>query len=489
MEIDETLQNWAKGTGPLYQRLEAALRRAIDRAEIIPGSKLAPERDLARALSISRATVTQAYDLLRQTGYAESRQGSGTWVTSGQTLARQSPGTLQGSGGNRRMPASGFFDRLVSGSDEEPIDLSLAALPGLEEVFRVAASLSFQELPTQPPGGYAPLGLPALRTILAGRYERAGAPTEDHQILVTSGAQQAISLLATCYLQRGDPVVVESPTYPGAIEAFNRQGARLIPVPLSPQGVDIVRLRETVASVSPRLIYLMPTFQNPTGAVIPEAERSAIVEIADQFQVPVVEDNTVAELSFGVPTPPSLAYFGPSSRVISVGSMSKLYWGGLRVGWIRASEESIFRLGQLKVIDDLGSSLIPQAIACKLLPDNDAAVDLRSAQLRPRLRVLDTLLRERIPEWSWERPLGGLSIWVKTPLRDAGDFVRVALRSGVAVSPGVAMSPEGRHTEFLRISLVVDEPALTEAVDRLAEAWDGYRWSSGRASGVVGVPI
>jgi len=482
--ILEVLGDWMQREGPLYARLTGAFCSAIEGYDLPPGTKLPAERQLAEMLAVSRATVTQAYELLREGGWIQSQQGSGTWVgTASQSRELSVPGP-------RPLSSGHFFSRLVDSSSQPPINLSMAALSDTDEIFREGTSFGLEDLVGVPGHGYAPLGLPRLRQIVAGTYNRAGATTLPEEIIITSGAQQAISLLAGHYIQRGDAVVVETPTYAGAIDAFARAGARLIPVPVGSNGIRLDLLAEALASAKPRLVYLMPTHQNPTGAVMPEDARKEVARLADQSQVPFAEDNTLAEISFGAePPPPPLAHYARGGTVISIGSMSKLYWAGLRVGWVRAPEALITRLGQHKAAADLGSAMVSQAIACSLLGDLDSVRLRRADMLRSRLDTLERLLTEKIPDWRWRRPAGGLSLWVRIPAGDAHAFAEQSLRHGVAITPGASLAPDDAHHDHIRLNYVVPEEVLSTAVDRLAAAWRAHRAAGGPQREAVEVKV
>jgi DNA-binding transcriptional MocR family regulator len=474
VRITDLLSNWQAGPGPLYARLAEALTRAISTAELLPGTKLPSERRLASVLGISRATVTQAYEHLRRGGWIESRMGSGS-------LVRPARGGSSVPGTPEARPISGgiFFNRLLEGGPEALIDMSLASLPRRRDIIGSGMDMDLDSLLSAVPDhGYAPLGLPLLRRLVAAQYSRIGIPTDERQILVTSGAQQALHLIASSYLKPGDRTVVEDPTYPGAIDVFSTGGSRLLPVAMGPEGVRIDLLEKAVEASKPRLVYLMPTYHNPVGTVMPEEARRQIVRMADRSGVPLVEDNTLADISLSTsPPPPPLAAFG-ASNIITVGSMSKLYWAGLRVGWIRASEATIVRLAQLKAVADLGSSLVSQAIACRLLPEAEAVKAMRLGELLPRLDLLEELLKDQLPTWSWNRPKGGLSLWVRTAGADGSTFAQLALSHGVAISPGITLSPDGAHRDFIRLCFVVESDLIEPAVQRLAAAWRSY-WRSG----------
>lgn len=467
------LGTWSAGPGPLHRRLAEALRGAVARGEIAPGTRLPAERVLARALSLSRGTVVAAYEALRQEDVLQSRQGSGTWVPAvalaaragraGRAADRSAPlrrnvvtqGILEGPG--RTIPLLGAHVDGALGLSEE---LVLAALRDLGPQLRGS--------------GYLPLGLPALREAVARHLTQQGLRTAPEQVLVTSGAQQAISLCAALFLQPGDAVALENPTYLTAIDIFTTCGARLLPVPLSPEGLQPERLREVIERGAPRLLYLIPTFHNPTGLVLPERQRREVVELAERTGVPVLEDLALAELTLGAEPPPPLAAFGRAGTVLTVGSMSKVFWAGLRVGWVRAEPEVVLRLARLKVVHDLGSSLLPQAVAVRLLADGARLRAQRRREVARGVELLTGLLRAQLPGWRFDTPGGGLCLWVRLPVGGASEFAQVALRHGVSVVPGPLASPDGGCAEFLRLPLLTEETSLREAVRRLSAAWQAY---------------
>ncbi len=181
--------------------------------------------------------------------------------------------------------------------------------------------------------GY-PLGYPPLRRAIAAHLSARGLPTAEEQILVTGGAQQAISLLAGYYASSGSVVMLEDPTFPGAVDAFRAAA-----------GADIKLIAATISESTVRAVHLMPTFHNPTGAVMPEAARRELARLGRASGVPIIEDNTLAELALECEPPPPLAAYGRDAHIVSIGSLSKLFWAGLRVGWVRGPRSAIAQLG------------------------------------------------------------------------------------------------------------------------------------------------
>src|SRR5919201_2771547 len=254
------LATWTPGSGVIYKQLAEALRDAIQRGDLRHGSRLPPERALAERLMISRSTVVAAYDLLVQDDLVERRQGSGTRVTFSANRARPVEPSV---GLTRTLGRNTLFRRLTDAPDET-IDLvgayllSDSGLPreitrGLEEEIRALS---------QAPG-YAPLGYTPLRGAVAAHRTRQGLPSVAEQILITNGAQQAIHLAANLFVQPGDTVVVENPTYPGALDAMATVGARVAWVRTGRHGADVDALVDMAARLNPRIGYLIPTFHNP----------------------------------------------------------------------------------------------------------------------------------------------------------------------------------------------------------------------------------
>lgn len=474
-----------RGDGPLYRQLADGLKRAIDRGEIALGTVLPPERSLARSLAVSRATVVAAYDRLKAEGWLDSRQGSGTWV-------RRPDGI--GSDGVDAVATGRLFlseDRTdqLSGpgehglQDDDIVELSVAAVTGNQLVTEILASLDVAAISTLTAHhGYVPHGLRALREHLAARFRDAGVPTTEDQMLVTTGAHQAISLVARQTLQPGDPVLVESPTFPGALDVFRRFGARTIPLPVDEEGARTDILEDLVERLQPRLVYVSPTYHNPTGTVMPEPRRRALADLATRTGIVVLEDLAQAEVRLDDrPCPPPIAAFAPAANIHSIGSTAKLYWAGLRVGWLRSPESWSARMLATKTVADLGTPLISQLLALRLLEHGHEVADARRRELTPCRDLLVRLLAAQLPDWDVNVPAGGLSVWVHLPRGNAEEYAEVALRHGVAIVPGPALSVDEGNRQALRVVFARPPEMIEEGVRRLAAAWEAYAPTSARS--------
>jgi DNA-binding transcriptional MocR family regulator len=466
----EALGDFTPGDGPLYQQLAAAITGAILRSDLLPGTRLPPERALASALHCSRTTIVQAYTRLREAGTIESRHGSGSWVRRVGKTAWPSPQEHEVSSAFRRNVV---FRSLVERSGDA-ISFVSAQLPPLPEVDEAARAVA-RKGPTKLGGneGYFPMGLPALREAVAAHLSKVGLPTRDEQILVTSGAQQAISLIAGLLVARGEAVVTEDPTYIGAIDVLVSAGARVLTVPSTKDGLDLDRLAALLA-LRPRLLYVVPTYHNPTGSLLPESSRREIARLAEELQVPVVEDNTLAELGLNGSTLPPIAALTGNAPILTIGSLDKLFWTGLRVGYIRGPEAWILRLGRFKALSDLGGPLVSQAIATLLFEHVEAAMKARRREVSAKLDLLTTLLAKHLPAWTWRKPAGGLLLWTRMPEGDAEELAQIAARHGVALVSGAANSPDHRFADHVRLPIVADSATMKEGIARLARAAAEY---------------
>jgi DNA-binding transcriptional MocR family regulator len=460
------LGDWAIGTAPLFRQLARAMASGIERGVLGRGTRLPPERALAAALVVSRGTAVAAYEVLVADGLVERRQGSGTYVLGAGALGLP-PG----------REGSALVHRLVerSAGPSSIIDLSISVLHDASELPPVALASSDLNA-VDPDTGYSPWGLTGLRRALAEHVTGWGLPSVADEIVITTGAQQGISAAAACWLRPGDTVVVEDPTYPGAIAAFGQAGARLRGVAVDRSGVRVDELEAALAD-RPALVYLQSTLHSPTGVVLTESRRRQIAALIREARVPLVEDLALADLAWK-PAPPPIAAYCTDASVAVIGSLSKLFWGGLRIGWVRAPAPLAIRFANVKATQDLGSSAVSQVLAERLLASLGTAgstyVDRLRSQLRSRYETLTVALTARLPTWRWDQPSGGLSIWVQLPTPTAEAFAQDALRHGVAVATAPALSPSRRHTDRLRLSFSGPPDLLEAGVSRLADTWQHW---------------
>jgi DNA-binding transcriptional MocR family regulator len=452
---------WRSGR-PGYVALSGAIRLLVLDGRLPLRTRLPGERELAAALGVSRTTTAAAYAALRDEGFLASRRGSGSWTS---------------------LPA----DRAATPDPAEPgeveLDLSCAATAAPEGAIHRALAAATAELPRHLPGpGYDALGLPVLRAAVAAHLTRRGAPTAPEQVLVTAGAQHALALLLRVLAGPGDRVLVDHPTYPNALDAIRAVGARPVPVALGPGGWDLEMLGATLRQAAPRLAYVIADHHNPTGLTLPDAERDRLVALARATRTPLVVDETLAELRLDgdAPAPSPLA---ARDGVIAIGSMSKAFWAGLRIGWIRASPTLVQRLALARATIDLSSPVVEQLVATELLGDPDPVLTAHRTALRARRDALAAALRATLPDWRFALPRGGLSLWIELDAPGSSALAAVASRHGIRLAPGPRFGVDGAFERFLRLPYTLPEPQLAEVVERLAVAWRAVGAGGDRAAG------
>lgn len=425
--------------------LAGRIRRLIGDGRVGVGVTLPPERHLAASLGISRGTVTAAYARLRADGWAESRQGAGTWTT---------------------LPQHGSGVWAPDDATTAAYDLAHAA-PAAPPELAEAFGQALQALPRALPGhGYFRMGLPELRALVAERYARQGVATAPEQILITAGGQHAISLVAALQ-RRGARVLVEHPTYPNALQVLRARGAVLIEAPGPDEDREAAGFAATVGTSSPALAYVMPDVHNPTGAgrTARGRERMAAA-LSDASCVPVV-DEALRDLRFDGATAEPFAALAPSA--ISIGSLSKAVWGGLRIGWIRARPDVIRRLAVVAARTTLGGPVVEQLVACRLLDGLEPLLAARRRELRERCDVLRAALAAHLPAWTASRPDGGQALWCRLPGPLSTALTEAAEPRGLLLAPGPLFGTGRAFEDRLRLPYTLPPARLEAAVALLAE--------------------
>ncbi|MCZ2817519.1 MocR-like transcription factor YczR [Modestobacter sp. VKM Ac-2984] len=437
--------------GPRYAGLARRVRELVLAGQLPAGTRLPAERDLATALATSRVTIASAYRVLREEGWARTRQGSGTVV--------EVPGGDASS--------AGWLPRDVPGV----IDLAHAApsaAPQLEPAYQQA----LRRLPAYTAGhGYAPGGLPELRAAIADRFTARGLPTDPDQVVVTSGVGDASAVVAEALLEPGDRVLVEHPSYPGALRLVESVGARLVPVPVDERRPDdLVEAAHLAAGQSgARMAVLIPDFTNPTGARLSAAGRRRLAATLWQQGVLTLVDESCAELHLDEgPLPPYAAGL-PDAATVTVGGLAKPVWGGLRIGWLRTDAALAARLSAVLGRRQLSVGLLDQLAAITLVQDLDAVLTWRRDQLRTQRDALLDALAGRLPQWRVHPPSGGLSLWCALPPElSSAALVAGAAPRGVLLAEGRVFGTGRAFDDHLRLPFTRPVEELRAAVDVLA---------------------
>ena len=443
--------------GPYYVALADGIRGLVLDGRMPLHTRLPAERDLARALAVSRTTVTAAYDRLRSSGHLQSRQGAGSWVCL--------PDGRAGRPGAALVP------------DGALIDLGIAAPAPAPTPFAGAVAAATVELARYTRGhGYEPAGLDELRAAIARRYAARGVATRPEQIMVTSGAQQAFTLLVSVLADPADAICVESPTFPHALDAARRARLRLIPAGLGEQGWDLELIGDAMRQGAARMAYTIADFHNPTGLLMTDATRAGLVTLARRCGAYVIADETWSDMDIdpperAVPRPAPLAAHDSDGRVLSIGSLSKICWGGLRVGWVRGPVPLIRNLVRARAAIDLASPVLEQLVAAELLAGIEQIRAQRCAELRERRDALAGAVSEQLPQWRYRLPAGGSSLWARLPEPVSTDLAAAAQRHGVRLVPGPAFGVDGTLERFVRLPFTLPPETLRTAAGRLAAAY------------------
>lgn len=451
---------------PAYAGLAEALRALIADGRLTHGARLPSERELTEALAVSRTTVTRAYAALRERGYAEARRGAGTFT--------------RVPGGPGRAPDRGLTPRAGTAN---LIDLSCAAAPAPPGV-GAAYEAAMAELPAYlVDHGYYPVGLPELQRVIAASYDARGLSTDPDQIMVAPGALAATAVVAQALTGPGDRIVAEVPGYPNATGALGVRSTRLVGASVDVAGWDLAGIAASIRQTAPRLVHTVPDFQNPTGNLMPDAQREEYAAVlASARTVTLVDEAHQALALEGQPMPlPMAAHVeAAGGEAITVGSTSKMLWGGLRVGWIRAPRARMDALTQARLTLDLGVPVLEQLVAANLLRSPEQILAVHRERLRRQRDTLVAAVARQLPDWRFRTPTGGLALWCELPRAEASSLAFAAEGRGVVFAPGPVFSAEGGYERFVRIPWTRPTDELEQAVTRVAEAWQAEQAPSTR---------
>ncbi|WP_406234213.1 PLP-dependent aminotransferase family protein [Nocardia sp. NBC_01009] len=449
---------------PAYLALAEGIRLLIHDGRAPLGVALPSERDLAATIGVSRTTITSTYALLREHGYLISRQGSRSTVAL--------PPAIQHDGAK---PARSIL-ALMAQPELPTIDMTYAAMAAPLEM-QDAYSTALHGLPPYlMTHGMDPVGVLALREAVARRYTERGLPTGADQILITLGAQHGLRLLLNVLTAPAARVLIDHPTYPNAIEAIRDVGARPVPVPLRPEtpgsGWDLDGIRSAARQTAATLAYLVPDFNNPTGLLLDAEGRAELAAIARDTRMTVVIDESMMDLHLTDATPPPpVAAFAKGTEIVTIGSASKSFWGGLRVGWIRTNQALITKLLGIRSTVDLGTPVMDQLATTYLLENAEAILDRRRGQLLSQRAALLAALTEELPDWRVTTGAGGMSVWAQLPAPVSTALAATAPNHGVLLAAGPRFGVQGAFERFLRLPFTHPEPELRLAVKSIAAAY------------------
>src|SRR5215211_5790351 len=469
-----------QSTVPLYQQIEVYLRQGILSGSLAADTRLPASRQLAHDLGINRITVENAYAELETEGLIYSKMGSGTYVlhlnpllilpkddsgapwplwqqsVESQFKATKRDASEETSRKSARNPepisfASGIGDaHLFPAEDFRKVLQTVMRRDGI-------AALDYGE-----PNGHGPLR-ETITHILASQ----GVQTKSENVLITAGSQQALSLVSQLLLKPGDVIMVESPTYSGALDLFRALGFHVVGVRMDRHGMQAEALEKLLQQHHPKLIYTIPTFHNPTGTCLSSQRRIQLIILADRYNIPILEDDFVGDLRYEGRNQPALKALDPGGRVIYVSTFSKILMPGLRVGFLVAEGPIYNWLMNFKRVNDLATStLVQRALEAYVTVGRYQSHLRRSCQIfRKRRDVMLSAIRRYLPsEVRLDLPQGGLFIWLQLPEKMSVErLLALALEERVTFAPGNGFFPDasdGRN--WLRLNFVAQSPDQIE---------------------------
>ncbi len=437
------------------------------------GSPLPSVRKLSKQLGVSLVTVVKAYQKLEQDGFITSVQGKGTFIK--KTKKEVVEGKKGSSSYDWQLSVEDYLPRSQFARFHqvpEKIHLSSSMIdPGLlpnryleQEIHRM---LSKNPRVLSKYGEIQ--GDKALRQAMVEYLQKMNLSTDPENILVTSGSQQGIDLIARTFVGPGDVVVMEAPTYPGAIDVFRGRGATILTVPVDSEGMRVDLLHHLCDKYKPKIIYTVPTFHNPTGAVMPTKRRREILEIAESTQSLVIEDDPCSEIYFERKPPAAMKSLDKEGHVIYLKGLSKILAPGCRIGILAASGSIFKRLLAAKANTDLGSPLLTQKAIIPFITSKRMMDHLKKLRIALKIRrdlVLDILSQHAPEEVSWFLPKGGLNIWLTLPSwMDTNHFLVETKKEQITFLPGAACYPADQENHHLRLSFsYMNEQPLTQGV-------------------------
>lgn len=443
---------------PLIEQIARFYAEAIGDGVLRNGDRLPPIRAVAEHARVTRTTVQQAYRRLADSGLVVSTVGRGT-IVSEVDHERSAVGPI----GRFALDALRELREaspVVESSAEVVGDFAdLKPDPSLFPIddFRAAIECELRERGHELLAYGDPSGSLALREHLATCPDTNDPATDPSDVLITSGAQQGIDLVIRTLTSPGSAVAAALPTYHQLFGILKSTGLRLAPVRTSLDGIDLDDLRRVLARPDVRVLYVMPTFHNPTGRTIGERQRREIIDIATECEVPILEDEFECELRFRGDALPSLRALDPRGWTATVRSFSKGLFPGVRVGWVHAGRALVEPLSAVKRFSDLGTSPLVQAALQRFIHDGgmDRHLGMVRAALRERHAVAQQVLAESMPaDCTWSNPDGGFVVWVDLPATIDGDrLVEAAAERGVRVTSGSVFDPIERAARGVRLSL------------------------------------
>ncbi|HEC22490.1 MAG TPA: PLP-dependent aminotransferase family protein [Chloroflexi bacterium] len=462
---------------PIYLQIKRQLAYQIENNILTPGDRLPATRDLAAELGVSRISVVAAYEELKAEGYISAHVGRGTFVAAREVaLPEAGSGALAGTARSQDAALRGLL-RLA----ERPGVINFSQGTPAESFLPVALMRWAIDSVLDRDGGAAIAyevteGYPPLRRAVAGMVASQGIEVSADEVLITGGCQQALDLAVQALLNQGDVLLTSNPTYAGILDIARARGVTPVGVPVDAEGMRTEALEALIIEHRPRLIYIAPTYHNPTGTVMPLHRRRHLLELAARYRLPVLEDGVYENLTYAGSPPPPLKALDREGLVLYASSFSKVLLPGMRIGYLLAAGQLYRRLARVKGAADICTPALNQraihlALESGRLIEHVAEV---RAVCRARRDAMLAALERHLSMARWHEPAGGLYLWVELPSDGptATELYLHAVRAGVAFAMGPLFYTDGQGAYHLRLNMVAYPPdTIEEGVRRLGAAW------------------
>ncbi len=462
----------------LYIQLYKSIKDMILLGQLLGEERLPPVRKMAELLSVNSVTVVKAYQLLEQEGLVYKRIGSGTFISSAIIRQAQLPTDVDTTAQQEDLLNQGHirlernminFASATPSADLFPVEDFKQVI---NEVLDRDKGNAFTYQESQ---GYYPL-----RCILKEYTANHGIKADVENIQIISGAQQGIDIIAKAFLNYGDYVIMESPSYTGAIAAFQTRGARIIDIPLEENGMDLAMLETKIKNHQPKLLYIMPNFQNPTGVSYSAEKKQRIMEICKKYKVYIIEDDYLSDLSFYSKDNSTLKSIDNMDQVIYIKSFSKIFMPGLRLGFLVIPKQIYNNLLVAKHTSDISTSgLIQRAFQLYLSKGiwrrHLAYIE---ASYKERFDKMVECIERYIPsDVHYHLPKGGLNFWFKLPKNISVKALNeAALRENIAIAPGYLFFLNNNQANYFRLSIAsLKTYEIQQGMKKLAEIIKGLQ--------------
>lgn len=470
-----------KSRVPLYLQIKNQIKDMILKDLLPEGKRLLPTREMAHMLEVNRSTIVSAYNELIDDGYIESHVGRGTIIRKkgspdNNSFSRQPMNWAEFFTVLPKIEQLSFYEDYISLSPQEDIISLGIGIPDpdyypslklkdiLDKIIKDKPKIILQLSPSE--------GCYPLQEALANWIPHDDTPINPDEVFITSGAVQALYILCQALLAPGDLVVVESPTSMNSLRTFRAAQAKIIDIPVDNQGMRVDILDNLLSRQKVKLIYTVPTFQNPSGTVLSLERRVKLLDLARKYLVPIIEEDPYSKLYFDRIPPPSLKAMDTFNSVIHIGTFSKILFQGLRVGWIVAPKPVIKQIIPIKSLIDLHTSTLEQYVFSEFI--NQGLLEkhlqkMRKVYARKRDLLVSALSKCCPDELKWNTPEGGICLWCQlTQGLNAVELLRESIYEKVIFIEGKLFSPQGNHDDWLRLNFTyLNENQIEEGIRRL----------------------